>query len=268
MQTAEAFTKIPNALLDDETLTVYERAILIHIARKTIGYGKKSDGISISQFAKATGISTGKIKSTLKELKEQKRIIVKRQSTSRGGNSYSRYSLYPLGHVVTPPGHEVTHPQPRGDPPLGHEVAIQKKIEQKKIDKRGERHHIYDENVFFSLSGSEHDREIHRFLIAASGDKRDPAAYKAKLRKQIEKGHTATLATFEEWYLEDHCKRLTDTHKGKTFGDEIIDGIHSYLNTEGFDHEWKFIVQTHDSNGERSTYTYTTLSEVENALLD
>jgi len=88
----EAFTKIPNIILDDTTLNVYERAILIHIARQTIGYGKKSDGISLSQFVKATSISKDKIIRTIADMKKKKLLNVTKQTAASGGKSYNRYN--------------------------------------------------------------------------------------------------------------------------------------------------------------------------------
>ena len=88
-----AFTMVPNWILDSTSLSVYDRAILIHIARQTIGYGKKSDGISISQFVKATGISERKVRRVIKNLKDNNYIIVTNQSLSNGGKSFNRYSL-------------------------------------------------------------------------------------------------------------------------------------------------------------------------------
>ena len=68
------FTRIPNYILDDNTLDVYEFRILAHIARQTIGHEKKSDGISLSQFVDATGISKKKIIKTIKSLEDKGHI--------------------------------------------------------------------------------------------------------------------------------------------------------------------------------------------------
>ena len=134
----EAFTKVPNIILDDTTLNVYEKAILVHIARQTIGYGKKSDGISLSKFAEFTGMGISKVKTTIVDLKKKKYIKYLQQTAPTGGKSYNRYSLT-LSHHTTNHSHDTTNPKPRHDQPLSHDTAIQKKIEQKKIDKRRER---------------------------------------------------------------------------------------------------------------------------------
>ena len=90
-----AFTKVPNWILDDTSLNTFEFRIMLVIARQTIGYGKKSDGISISQFSNATGISISKVKMVIKNLKSKKLIRVQRQVKEDGGKSYNRYSLTP-----------------------------------------------------------------------------------------------------------------------------------------------------------------------------
>jgi phage replication O-like protein O len=87
------YTQVPNIILDDATLDVYEFRILSHIARQTIGYGKKNDGISLSQFRKATGISVAKVHATVTTLKEKKYIKVTQQTAKSGGKSYNKYSL-------------------------------------------------------------------------------------------------------------------------------------------------------------------------------
>jgi len=87
------FFQAPNFLWDREDLDVYERVILIHIIRKTIGWGKSEDGISLSQFKKALGISKSTVIRTLKKLIE-KNIIVKKTSFSKNGaQSFNFYSL-------------------------------------------------------------------------------------------------------------------------------------------------------------------------------
>jgi len=65
------YTQVPNIILDDTTLNVYEFRIMVHIARQTIGYGKKSDGISLSQFVKATGISKDKCLRIIASMKKR-----------------------------------------------------------------------------------------------------------------------------------------------------------------------------------------------------
>ena len=100
----ETFTMIPNTILDDPALDPYEFRVLLHIARQTIGYGKKSDGISLSQFAQATGMSKRAVQNAIKRLKDKGYIHVVFQTKTNGGQSYNRYGIkvwqempYPYG---------------------------------------------------------------------------------------------------------------------------------------------------------------------------
>jgi len=137
----ENYTRVPNIILDDTTLNVYEFRIMVHIARQTIGYGKKSDGISIGQFVDATGISNRKVQTTIRGLEKKKYIKVTRHTIKGKGKSFNRYS-FTLQHRVPYLEHDVPNPIAPCAIPLEHDVPIQKKIEQKKIDKRRERENI------------------------------------------------------------------------------------------------------------------------------
>jgi len=87
------FFQVPNFLWDREDLDVYERVILTHIIRKTIGWGKSEDGISLGQFQKALGISKNTVIKALKKLIEKK--IISKNSTylDNGSQSFNSYSL-------------------------------------------------------------------------------------------------------------------------------------------------------------------------------
>ena len=64
---AEAFAKV--------NLSAYESRILWFIMRKTYGFKKKTDAISLSQFAAGTGISTSNVIHTLARLKCRNLIV-------------------------------------------------------------------------------------------------------------------------------------------------------------------------------------------------
>lgn len=81
------FTKIPNDFL--EALIKYrlageERQCLDLIIRKTLGYNKTADYISISQFHKATDIKKPNIIRALRRLALKKIIIVSQRDNKRG----------------------------------------------------------------------------------------------------------------------------------------------------------------------------------------
>ncbi len=77
-QKEHGYTPIANELLEVLAMykfTVYQRAIIDVILRKTYGYGKKEDRISISQFVEATGIKKGHVWETLSSLKKAAVVV-------------------------------------------------------------------------------------------------------------------------------------------------------------------------------------------------
>ena len=96
----DSFTRLPNNFFDLE-LNPYQFMIISFIVRKTDGWCKTEDGISISQFVDTLGISKNKVISTLKELSERDLIIKKHQKNDNGGNSFNSYSISPtLVHEI------------------------------------------------------------------------------------------------------------------------------------------------------------------------
>lgn len=81
------YTKIPNAFFDKlmKGFTPSELKVLLIIYRKTIGFQKEWDKISLSQFEEVTGGGRGNINKALKGLEEKGFIQVDRSGYS---NSY------------------------------------------------------------------------------------------------------------------------------------------------------------------------------------
>jgi phage replication O-like protein O len=66
--TQESFTKIPNALLDNaHTLSASAFMVVCAIARRTIGWHKERDVVSVSQVVNTTGLSRNTVMSALSE---------------------------------------------------------------------------------------------------------------------------------------------------------------------------------------------------------
>ncbi|ADV45493.1 replication protein [Nitratifractor salsuginis] len=89
----EHYIKVPSAILDDPTLTPAEFRIIMHIVRQTIGFQKRSDGISYSQFSEATGMSRRTVIETIKTLQRKRMISVHHQKKSSGAATFNRYAL-------------------------------------------------------------------------------------------------------------------------------------------------------------------------------
>lgn len=81
----KGYTKIPNVLLEalpQAGLCGSEYRIIISIIRKTYGWNKTSDWISVTQLSKMTNIRTNHINRTVNRLVE-KRIILKKKLKGR-----------------------------------------------------------------------------------------------------------------------------------------------------------------------------------------
>lgn len=91
IQLENGYTKIANELLDvfaRINLSGREWQILFAIIRKTYGFKKKTDRISLSQLEKITGIQSNHCSGLIKKLEKKKIIVVK-----KNGYSPNEYSL-------------------------------------------------------------------------------------------------------------------------------------------------------------------------------
>ena len=83
------YTRIPNEVMEALAkikLTLYEIRILLYIMRKTFGWGKDEDAVSLNQFVKETGITRRHVGRTLSCLEDKNIIKVYR---GKSVNSYS-----------------------------------------------------------------------------------------------------------------------------------------------------------------------------------
>jgi len=240
----ETFTMIPNTILDDPALDPYEFRVLLHIARQTIGYGKKSDGISLSQFAQATGMSKSKIIRSLAALEDRGYIKKAMQKRNDGGHSFNRYSL-----KVVSGRYKGSVSQIQG---VVSDRHTQKKIEQNMREtesySRGFILDVMDEN--------ERKRETDLYAKEVSRSASKPEAYAVKIKKQINKRHTETCEAFEDWYITKECVALNDAFAGLITNGYEIEVIYSYLDTGRYDSSMKFLLQTTNASGKQEIRAY------------
>lgn len=81
-QKENGFTKIANEILDALVkwhLSGYEWRVLLILIRKTYGWNKKADWISLSQFSEATGIAESHVSRALN-------MLLKQNIVTKGGN--------------------------------------------------------------------------------------------------------------------------------------------------------------------------------------
>lgn len=161
MNEESPFTKVPNSILDFEGFDVYKFRIFMFILRKTIGFNKNSDGISLSQFIKATKLSKNRILKTLKELKKDGFLKIDKQLSKSGGNSFNRYTpLVPDMNYLVPDMNKGSSLQALG---VVHEKNTQKNNNTKENIQKEREGEIF-KSIYFQLSKNEKLREVESYI--------------------------------------------------------------------------------------------------------
>lgn len=240
MKDESPYTKVPNSIFDIEGLNIYERLILLFIVRKTIGHGKKSDGISLSQYSKFTGASKPTILKAIENLQKNKFISVQNQTLKNGGKSFNRY--IPLVNEIDYLVKQIDKGSKGGLLGLVNQVDIQKENNTKENRQKRERE---IDNIYFSLSDNEQLKETDRYiehLIFESEYLKSPKGFSRKIKKQLVNGDEYQLEDFEKWYLSKTCEELKDKYRGKYLDGDLIENIYPYFNTEVYNPNSKFII--------------------------
>ncbi len=110
-QKEDGFTPIANEIMDALMRTrilVYDRMVLDCIIRKTYGWNKKADSISLSQFQEATGIARQNVCRSLRSLSRRNLIIVNKDNRITTYQFQKDYTLWDnlLSHQIV--SHEIT----------------------------------------------------------------------------------------------------------------------------------------------------------------
>lgn len=147
------YTQVPNVFLDElmSELTGSELKVLMYITRRTFGFGKKSDNISLNQIAngiikkdgavldKGTGLSKTQIINAINKLVDKNIIVkVKRASKEKGLES-TNYSLKFKKDLLEPLYTFYTSPSKKS------------LIEQKKVIQNKETQQQENKNVVLDL---------------------------------------------------------------------------------------------------------------------
>ena len=161
-----AFTKIPNSFLDlwmcqlDPISTV----ILIFLYRKTLGYQKTTDTISLSQISKGTNINRRSVIRHLSTLESKmliKRSFNKSSSGDKDSNTYEIIipkEVVTQSHYLVTESHQVVTESHIGSDTKSLGVVtqshIQKKTLQKKLKKQQQQVDEVVDTLDFSLEAS------------------------------------------------------------------------------------------------------------------
>jgi phage replication O-like protein O len=183
-------TQIPNDVFDSlmPSLSGGELKVLLYICRRTFGFQKDSDRISLSQISKGITTKTGKVLDSgtglckrhvinaLKALEKKNIIIITRTVDETGLNEVNTYSLNipaaPCGEETASPHGVVNTSAPgvvnSGSPGVVNCTAPTKQREQKKEEQK----QVYDDDVAQALENFGMTKSAVTTLIA-----RYPAAY-------------------------------------------------------------------------------------------
>lgn len=121
-----SFTRLPNKIIDESKLNPYQFQLFTIIVRKTDGWCKVEDGISLSQFEKLVAFKKNKIVNTLKELEEMG-FIEKKKHYNEATKTYS-YSTYRVSQGVVSENNKGSISEKQG---VVSEKDIQKKANTK-----------------------------------------------------------------------------------------------------------------------------------------
>jgi len=124
------FTRIPNNIIDNLKLNPYQFQILSIIIRKTDGWCKVQDGISLSQFEKLVIFKKPKIIATLKELQQLQLIEKKKQVRNDGGDSFN---IYKISDLLISKNNHPSNPQLQGGVTNNYRGGVTENYTQKKL---------------------------------------------------------------------------------------------------------------------------------------
>jgi len=89
------YTQVPDQLFDEHLpyLGHAELKVLLFIIRRTFGWGKSADAISLSQLERGTGLSRRSVREAVKSLEQKRLIVADRCPSPRGDPSINVYRL-------------------------------------------------------------------------------------------------------------------------------------------------------------------------------
>jgi hypothetical protein len=154
------YTPVPDALFDEvmHDLSGAELKVLLYIIRRTFGFKKESDNISLAQLCNGiktkdgrvldhgTGLNKTTVAAAVKRLEEDGYIIRERNASVEKGDEPTTYrlNLLPVSFFPTPPVGKIQHP-PNGssDTPVSRNSDTQQpskqhyRRQQKKTSRNG-----------------------------------------------------------------------------------------------------------------------------------
>ena len=244
VQLDDGFTKIANELLEaimKVNLSSYEFRVVMAIIRKTYGYSKKQDYISLSQLEEITGIKACHICRTLKKLKAKNMIIANGHLTgiqkdydlwtiTQTGNTHlgnksekvTQTGNTHLGNKITYLGNEITQ---TGNKKLPKQVNTK---ENKETYTKENNIYIPDKKIKYSDFVSMTENEYQK-LIKKYGKENTDAfieklnAFKGSKGKKYKSDYLAILNWVVEAVLNKGGVNVNNSRNTKRFTNERED---------------------------------------------
>jgi len=127
-------TQIPNDLLDNmDKLSHIGFKVIMLICRKTIGWHKEVDSISVSQIVKHTGLSKNSVLRSITELEDMGVIVVDRVDDNKTTNKYTL--AYPPAEAVPQRDGGWCLRETGGGAPEGRGVVPERDTQKKVLNK-------------------------------------------------------------------------------------------------------------------------------------
>lgn len=180
-------------MLEHRVIDHYEFVMVMILLKQTVLFKKKSDGVSLSQWVKFSGLSKNKIVSTLEVLRKKKIIHKHRQKGSNGGHTYSRYSLTLVPQKNKGSTSEVQGLVPVKDTQLTDHTSNQRESERFAFE--------FLERYLYEITAG---RKINNI-----------EAYQASIIEKMESGHKGTIRNYLKWKTEYKTYVIRSKHYGK-----------------------------------------------------
>ncbi len=213
------YTQVPDDVFDviAPELTEAELRVLLYVIRRTFGFKKDRDAISLTQMVegirardgrlldKGTGMSRRGVMKGCAGLIDKGIITVEKRLSDQGDNEINIYSL--RFRESSGVGNNVPYGRERSAPPVGNEVAPQETVEQETD--------INHSNLR-KTSSSEHSPSEDAGRESATHPRGTPTAHTVESTGDILKRRTPPRPTYDEdrdrilAYLEDISRLLND----------------------------------------------------------
>ena len=193
----EGFVPVPNAYFEHlADMSGAELKVLLAILRRTAGWRKESDEISIEQLQQMTGLARNSVRAGLRGLLERGLVVERTRATGSKAASYTCIIPSSIGSKIDPLGGQKLTPKEekgvKNCPPRGSKIDP---LEGQKLTPQ----HTYTDNKQESARSS---RALSHSRESANGKMRD---YLDHVLSRLE-GHDPAERIIRAWSLPPHLE--------------------------------------------------------------